>query len=196
MRPYQNQDEAQWLRCRVLAFLDTAYFDNVLQEKEHYAHPAIELVAEIDGEIVGLIDVECEDEPGVVCSPSLQTADSTKAGMIWNIAVHPDYRHQGIGKALLQAAIENARKSQIQRFEAWTRDDATTLKWYEAQGFQKIETYLHVYLQGDEAKGCSSNIPGLQLKHVFAYYSGTDTSQIGQLFRRVHQCNRYDLLLE
>ena len=41
IRPYQPSDEAQWLRCRVLAFLDTAYYDNVCREKEHYSNPSI-----------------------------------------------------------------------------------------------------------------------------------------------------------
>lgn len=97
IRPYQESDEIGWLRCRVLAFLDTAYFDNVLNKKEIYDNPSIELVAEVDGKIVGLIDVELEDTPGTVCS-----SPSTKSGMIWHIAVHPDYRRNGIGNLLLQ----------------------------------------------------------------------------------------------
>lgn len=60
IRDYQNEDEQGWLRCRVLAFLNTAYYDNVLNKKEVYENPSIELVAEMDGEIVGLIDVEYE----------------------------------------------------------------------------------------------------------------------------------------
>lgn len=60
IRDYQNDDEQGWLRCRVLAFLNTAYYDNVLNKKEVYKNPSIELVAEIDGKIVDLIDVEYE----------------------------------------------------------------------------------------------------------------------------------------
>lgn len=33
-REYRHDDERGWLRCRVLSFLDTAYFDSVLQTKE------------------------------------------------------------------------------------------------------------------------------------------------------------------
>ena len=64
VRPYTDADERAWLECRVLAFLDSAYFDAVEREKEHYVRPSVELVAEVDGAIVGLIDVECEEEPG------------------------------------------------------------------------------------------------------------------------------------
>jgi len=69
IRPYHSQGEAQWVRCRVLALLDSAYFDEVKQRKPHYSNPAIELVAEHSGvTIVGLFDVECEETPGTVCS--------------------------------------------------------------------------------------------------------------------------------
>jgi len=83
IRPYEPSDEEAWLRWRVLSFLGGAYFDDVAREKERYERPAIELVAEEDGEVVGLIDVECEEAPGSVCSerPGL-------AGMIWHLAVH------------------------------------------------------------------------------------------------------------
>lgn len=45
IRDYQKEDQTSWLRCRVLAFLDTAYYDVVAKEKEVYQYPSIELVA-------------------------------------------------------------------------------------------------------------------------------------------------------
>ncbi|MBD2864879.1 hypothetical protein [Paenibacillus oceani] len=48
----------------MLSFLDTAYYDHVLREKETYDSYSIELVAEKHGMIVGLIDVELEKEVG------------------------------------------------------------------------------------------------------------------------------------
>ena len=46
IRPYRDDDEQDWLRCSVLAFLDTAYFDSLFRRKPEYASPAIELVAD------------------------------------------------------------------------------------------------------------------------------------------------------
>lgn len=97
IRNYTEKDEQGWLRCRVLSFLNTAYFDNVLNKKEIYENPSIELVAEKDNQIVGLLDIEYEQEPKTVC-----TAKEKNGGMIWHIAVHPDYQRQGIGERLLE----------------------------------------------------------------------------------------------
>lgn len=44
VRTYRPTDEEGWLRCRVLSFLGSAYFDDVRQEKEQYEGPSIELV--------------------------------------------------------------------------------------------------------------------------------------------------------
>ncbi len=147
IRPYADADERGWLECRVLAFLDSAYYDAVEREKEHYERPSVELVAEVDGLIVGLIDVECEEEPGTVCEdrPGL-------GGMIWHIAVLRDFRRQGIASRLLTAAEEAVRPRGIERFEAWTRDDPWVQRWYESQGFVQIYSYLHVYVQWDGAR--------------------------------------------
>lgn len=48
VRPYRSEDERGWVVCRLLSFLDTAYFDDVRRAKEHYVHPAIELVSPDD----------------------------------------------------------------------------------------------------------------------------------------------------
>ncbi|MFS0595086.1 hypothetical protein AB1L05_26345 [Cytobacillus horneckiae] len=62
IREYKETDELGWVRCRTLSFLNTAYFDIVLNKKEIYDNPSIELVTEINGQIVGLIDVEYEKD--------------------------------------------------------------------------------------------------------------------------------------
>ena len=62
VRSYRADDERGWVVCRALSFLDSAFFDDVRRSKEHYEHASIELVAEREGEIVGLIDVEYETE--------------------------------------------------------------------------------------------------------------------------------------
>ncbi len=121
IRPYERRDEKAWLECRVLSFLQTAYFDDVLQSKPHYDNPSIELVAESRGRIVGLIDVEGELTPGSICF-----RPEGLGGVIWNLAVHPEYQRQGVGKELLLAAESSAKDLSVTRFEAWTRDDPGT----------------------------------------------------------------------
>lgn len=188
IRTYRKEDEVGWVRCRVLSFLDTSYYDNVLKEKERYENPAIELVAVLENEIVGLLDIEYEVREGTVCSTGIGIG-----GMIWHIAVHPDFRRLGIGKMLLLEAEEIARNKGLTRLEVWTRDDKWVNKWYEVNSFEKQESYLHVYLDGgEELKGSiKSEIPKLHPVYSFAHYVGEDTDRIKKMFKRSHECSCY-----
>ncbi|WP_042148864.1 GNAT family N-acetyltransferase [Paucisalibacillus sp. EB02] len=185
IREYQPTDEQGWLRCRVLSFLDTAYFDNVLKEKEHYDNPSIELVAVEDNQIVGLLDIEYEVEERTVCSRG-----SGLGGMIWHIAVHPDYRRNGIASKLLKKGEEMAKDNKLNRLEAWTRDDKWVNTWYRNSGFQLVDSYLHVYMEGNEEleSRIKSKDPKLLPIQTFAHYVGENKEKMKQKFKRVHDC--------
>src|SRR5690625_1687329 len=184
-----TKDEIGWLRCRVLSFLDTAYFDNVLNKKEKYQNPAIELVAIYNNQVVGLLDIEYEKEEKTVC-----TKGNGSGGMIWHIATHPDYQRMGIGTRLLEESEKIAKKEGLDYLEAWTRDDEWVNQWYEKNGFDKVYSYLHVYPEGDnEIKKVMSvnNKSELQIIQAFAHYSGSKQEDIKSKFKRVHECNCY-----
>jgi ribosomal protein S18 acetylase RimI-like enzyme len=193
VRPYREDDERGWVVCRVLSFLSSAFFDDVRTAKERYEHPAIELVAERDGEIVGLIDVECEDEPGSVCEdrPGL-------GGMIWHLAVHPDHQRLGIATELLREAERRARARGVVRLEAWTRDDVAPRAWYEERGFELVHSYLHVYVELEE--GLRSMFPisadGLRPVRMFAHYVGDERDDVRRRFARVHEDVLYERRLD
>lgn len=184
VRRYREADEQGWVRCRALSFLGSAYYDDVRPAKERYAGPAIELVAHVGDEIVGLLDVECEREPGTVCSDR-----EGLGGMIWNVATHPDHQRRGVATALLQEAERLARKDGVVRFEAWTRDDRFVHAWYESRGFVLVDGYLHVYVELDE--GLRDLFPvneGVRPVKLFAHYVGEQRDEIKQRFARVHDC--------
>lgn len=184
IRDYQVTDEIGWVRCRVLSFLNTAYFDNVLQKKETYAQPAIELVAIADQQVIGLLDIEYEVRPHTVCSRG-----EGLGGMIWHIAVHPDYQRKGVAHQLLQEAERRAQEKKLNRLEAWTRDDQWVNNWYINNQFSIVDSYLQVFMDSEELKhAVTTDIPELYPVQAFAHYVGKEREKIKERFARVHEC--------
>ncbi len=186
IREYTSADETSWLRCRVLAFLGTAYYDDVVRAKPPVAAAGFELVAvDEHGTVVGIMDVTAEGE--------LATIDT--------VAVHPDHQHRGIGRSLLTEAIARARAlAAVTALDAWTRDDADTLRWYRAMGFAESEHYLHVHANhysdaGEPGRAVGSQRPGLRLITGFLHAKLDDEQQLRREFSRVHICRRFAMAI-
>ncbi|WP_243458174.1 hypothetical protein [Sporosarcina sp. Te-1] len=86
----------------------------------------LSLSAEVDGQIVGLIDVGYEEKERTVCS-----REEGVGGMIWHIAVHPDYSRKKSDNNCFMRLKVKPKKIGVNRLEAWTRDDLWVQDWYK-----------------------------------------------------------------
>jgi ribosomal protein S18 acetylase RimI-like enzyme len=181
IREYRPADETSWLRCRVLSFLNTPYFDDVLKSKPETPAPGFGLVAaEEHGTVIGIVDVTVEDE--------LATIDT--------IAVHPDHQNQGLGRALLAEARARVSALNVATLDAWTRDDPATLRWYRAMGFTESQHYLHVYANyytdaGEPDRAINERRAGLRPMAAFLHASLEGEQLMREHFARVHVCRRF-----
>ncbi|GAA1084116.1 GNAT family N-acetyltransferase [Nocardiopsis metallicus] len=175
IRPYRPSDEDRWLRCRVLSFLYTPYYDDVKTTKTEFEGPGVELVAVSDGTVVGVLDAElCGEEA---------TIDT--------IAVHPDHQGRGIGTALLEALLVPLREAGVRTLDAYTRDQPEVLGWYRAMGFTEQDHYVHVHADGAEAAGAAAPLVGFHVGKAFLHADLCEEAELREKFGRVYVCRRF-----
>ena len=179
VRAYQPSDETAWTRCRTLAFLDTAYFDDVTPAKPSYEGASIELVAHDGDGFVGLLDATIDG----------QTAT------IETIATHPDHQRSGVGDALL-TRTRRLLPSAVTVLDAWTRDDLGANNWYRTRGFEESFRYLHVYASGNElAEAVAATRHELTAVAGFFHAHIEAEAELRQFFHRLPVCRQYALRL-
>ena len=179
VRDYRPSDEQAWLRCRVIAFLGTAYFDDVCTSKPVPVRGAALVAIDQTGSlIVGVLDLSVDG--------AMATIDT--------IAVHPDYQGAGVGTALFERARARAAALGAVTIDAWTRDDEPALAWYRARGFAESEHYLHVYadyyVSAAEPPAAVDARPGLEPIKLFLHAPLAREEELRRTFRRVHVCRR------
>lgn len=170
IREYRDTDDAGWLRCRLLSFFSTEYYDDVVTHRPVFHNPAHRLVAVDDDTVVGLMDVEI----------------FTDRATIDVLAVHPDYQRGGLATRMLEAVVP---RLQVDVLDAWTRGDAAANDWYQRSGFTENFRYLHVYKSSqDSADGFEA--PG-RLVTAFMHAPISDEASMRERFSRVHVCRQY-----
>lgn len=145
IREYIPSDEAGWLRCRVVSFLDCSYWNDVKTAKEEYSHPTVSLVAEEQGQIVGLLDIELD-------SDDIVYPDNGRGAILWHMAVLPEYRRQGVAAKLWQEAEKQLIAEGITYCELWTQEDEAANRFYRAMGFvqQPQNSWVRCYAKWDD----------------------------------------------
>jgi ribosomal protein S18 acetylase RimI-like enzyme len=175
IRDYDPADEPSWLRCRVLAFLDTTYYDDVATAKPD-RDPGLSLVAVAGTQIIGLLDA------------SMSGHEST----IETIAIHPDFRRRGIAHRLLAEICNRLPIRGATQVDAWTRDDEGTLAWYQSQGFKQQMRYLHVYASTpEEAQTAFGSRSDLMPRTGFFHAWPEHEAALRQEFTRVYSCRQF-----
>lgn len=172
IRTYRPTDETSWLRCRVLGFLGTDYYDDVWTRRPD--NP-VQLVAVEADDVVGLLDVDVDVD--------LATIDT--------VAVHPDRRGRGVATALLAEALRQLPPS-VTTLDAWTREDAPAHAWYRSLGMTESEHYLHVYLGWDEPSDGFTAPDGLSSPvTAFCHAPLQREAELRARYRRVYVCRRF-----
>jgi len=71
---------------------------------------------------------------------------------IFSIAVQPGYQNLGIGKLLLQQAVEVARREMAEKITLEVNhEDKKLIKWYEQNGFTPVNIIRDYYKEGKDA---------------------------------------------
>jgi len=189
IRPYDTSDEESWLKCRLVSFHNSAYYDDVYIKKPTFDNPSLELVAAVDGKIIGILDLEKDNKDGSICY-----CKSGLGAMVWTIAVLPDYRRFGIASQLILKAVDWAKTKDIEFIEAWTRDDKWVLDWYESVGFSRFHSYWHIYFKGDNVKSLfESNDKDISPQSVLAYSNKDPKTLDKNKIDRFYKCSGHKL---
>lgn len=189
IRKYRPEDERGWVQCRVLAMLETSRYDEVLPEKPHYPNPSVQVVADHNGRIVGILDIEYDVAARRICYRA-----SSPGGIIHTLAVLPEYQREKVAAHLMKYACDLLRQEGIGHLEAWNRlEDSAACAFLEAQGFCTSYSYLHFYTEG---ANCRSYAPCRMLDcfvmKVYGEYTGSDPDPIRETADRAYQCALFE----
>lgn len=139
IRFYQASDEKNWVYTKALSYLFSPFFDDMETEKTAFNpeiyQDSIELVAEIDQQIVGLLDIGIY-QPEVSQNYLYHQADAV--AYFTNLAVHPDFQRQGIAGKLFSEAKKQLIEKQVDALAIFTRESESTRELYQKWGAKLV----------------------------------------------------------
>lgn len=156
IRPYTPADEKGWVYTKALSYLFSPFFDDRETSKpdldREVFEERIELVAEVDGQIVGLLDIDIYQPE---YSRAYRYAPADKVAYFTNLAVHPDYQGQGIAQHLFQSAREELVAKGVEKLAIFTRSGDAANHLYQKWGGDLVcQDWLVI--------GCPKDTPPVQ----------------------------------
>ncbi len=102
-------------------------------------------MADDSGELVGLLDIEIEKQPGQLCLQQVK-----RAAFCWEFAVRPVRWGEGIGTGLIRRAEHILRTRHQVRYMEWWSMDPGAQRWYEAYGMTCINEHWRFFVRPDK----------------------------------------------
>jgi len=105
------------------------------------------LLAEVGGKVVGYVMCRVETGLGHIKRRLM------KLGHVVSIAVLPEYRRMGVGKALMEESLKRLKEFyNVEEVYLEVRvSNIPAINLYEKLGFKKIKVIKHYYLDGEDA---------------------------------------------
>jgi ribosomal-protein-alanine N-acetyltransferase len=121
----------------------------------HKRFPETFLVAEDNGMVIGYI--MCRIETGL---PNFKIIGITKKGHVISIAVLPQHQRQGVGRALVQEAMEAMLLYKAKEcFLEVRASNTSAVNLYKKMGFDIIRTMHGYYADGENAYLMAIKLP-------------------------------------
>ncbi len=133
IREYRPEDEGEWLRVHAIIMTFSHAWNYCIQERPAYeGHASTRLVAVADGRIAGLTDAQYENETGEFC-----ILKDSLGGYVLEFGRLPEFAGQNLGKRLIDATVEDAKRKGFHRLEYWSQDRAAQ-RFYRRVGMKEI----------------------------------------------------------
>lgn len=145
IRPYRAEDAQEWLRVHALIMTISHAWNYCIQERPSYKRESTQLVAVADGSIIGLTDVEYDRTPGELCFNK-----ESRGGYVLEFGRLPEHAGRGIGKLLINATAEDAKKKGVRRLEYWSQDRAAQ-RYYRRLGMPEIGRHYRFRFRAPKA---------------------------------------------
>ncbi len=136
VREYQPEDEREWLKVHAIIMSISHAWNYCIQERPDYKGYASTRLVAVDGDcIIGLIDVQYENEPGELCFQK-----DSRGGYVLEFGRLPEYGCAGLGKQLMDAAAADAKRLGFNRLEYWSQDRRAQ-RYYRRLGLKEISRH-------------------------------------------------------
>ena len=133
IREYRPEDRDEWMRVHAIILSISHAWNYTIQERPMYeGHESTKLVAVAEGRIIGLTDVQYDNTPGELCF-----LKDSRGGYVLEFGRLPEYAGHNLGKRLIDAAVEDAKRKGFNRLEYWSQDRKAQ-RFYARVGLKEI----------------------------------------------------------
>ncbi|HOJ33035.1 MAG TPA: GNAT family N-acetyltransferase [Candidatus Hydrogenedentes bacterium] len=195
IREYREEDEQEWMRVHAIILSISHAWNYSIQERPNYeGYESTRLVAIAEGRIVGLTDTQYENEPGELCF-----LNDSRGGYVLEFGRLPEFAGHNIGRLLIDATVEDAKRKGFHRLEFWTQDRAAQ-RYYARLGMREIGRHYRFRMKATEAIDCALEKGRIGIEYLYCVCLPEEWPRIKQQYEIItrhplepHLCIGYEI---